>query len=160
MGFVLLDLLLYIVLIVVCPFPLFPLCFLFFFYLRTDSDCLPLVSYNSSWLSCLGPFCFLSPKNLVILNVFNLLTMSIPNGDYSRHATCSLNYISRCSWWHVLCKLLYKNICLKWLYIDVIQISAGTPNSNIYTHYIHSVVVQDFVSGRVCCVNQYHYDSR
>jgi hypothetical protein len=24
-----------------------------------------------------------------------------------------------------------------------------------YTHYIHSVVVQDFVSGRVCCVNQY-----
>jgi hypothetical protein len=24
----------------------------------------------------------------------------------------------------------------------------------IYTHYMHSVVVQDFVSGRVCCVNQ------
>ena len=30
----------------------------------------------------------------------------------------------------------------------------------IYTHYIHSVVVQDFVSGRACCVNQYHYESR
>jgi hypothetical protein len=30
----------------------------------------------------------------------------------------------------------------------------------IYTHYIHSVVVQDFVSGRVCCVNQYNYESR
>ena len=30
----------------------------------------------------------------------------------------------------------------------------------IYTHYVHSVVVQDFVSGRVCCVNQYHYESR
>ena len=30
----------------------------------------------------------------------------------------------------------------------------------IYTHYIHSVVVQDFISGRVCCVNQYHYESR
>jgi hypothetical protein len=30
----------------------------------------------------------------------------------------------------------------------------------IHTHYIHSVVVQDFVSGRVCCVNQYHYESR
>ena len=29
-----------------------------------------------------------------------------------------------------------------------------------HTHYIHSVVVQDFVSGRVCCVNQYHYESR
>ena len=29
----------------------------------------------------------------------------------------------------------------------------------IYTHFIHSVVVQDFVSGRVCCVNQYHYES-
>jgi hypothetical protein len=31
---------------------------------------------------------------------------------------------------------------------------------DINTHYIHSVVVQDFVSGRVCCVNQYHYESR
>ena len=30
----------------------------------------------------------------------------------------------------------------------------------IYTHYIHSVVVQDFVLGRACCVNQYHYESR
>ena len=30
----------------------------------------------------------------------------------------------------------------------------------INTHYIHSVVVQNFVSGRVCCVNQYHYKSR
>jgi hypothetical protein len=30
----------------------------------------------------------------------------------------------------------------------------------IYTHYIHSVVVQDYVSGRVCCVNQYHYELR
>jgi hypothetical protein len=26
-------------------------------------------------------------------------------------------------------------------------------------HYIHSVVVQDFVSGRACCVNKYHYVS-
>jgi hypothetical protein len=30
----------------------------------------------------------------------------------------------------------------------------------IHTHYIHSVVVQYFVSGRACCVNQYHYESR
>ena len=30
----------------------------------------------------------------------------------------------------------------------------------IYTHYIYSVVVQDYVSGRACCVNQYHYESR
>jgi hypothetical protein len=29
----------------------------------------------------------------------------------------------------------------------------------VNTHYIHSVMVQDFVSGRVCCVNQYHYES-
>jgi hypothetical protein len=29
----------------------------------------------------------------------------------------------------------------------------------INTHYIHSLVVQDFVSGWVCCVNQYHYES-
>ena len=28
--------------------------------------------------------------------------------------------------------------------------------STIYTHYIHSVVLQDFVSGRACCVNQCH----
>ena len=31
--------------------------------------------------------------------------------------------------------------------------------SDINTHYIHSVMVQDFVSGRACCVNQYHYKS-
>ena len=30
----------------------------------------------------------------------------------------------------------------------------------IYTHYIHSVVIQDFASGRVCCENQDHYESR
>jgi hypothetical protein len=29
----------------------------------------------------------------------------------------------------------------------------------MYTHYIYSVVVQDFVSGRACCVNKYHYKS-
>jgi hypothetical protein len=26
----------------------------------------------------------------------------------------------------------------------------------INTHYIHSVMKQDFVSGQACCVNQYH----
>ena len=30
----------------------------------------------------------------------------------------------------------------------------------ININYIHSVVVQDFASGRVCCLNQYHYESR
>ena len=30
----------------------------------------------------------------------------------------------------------------------------------INTQYIHSVLVQDFVSGRACCVNQYYYESR
>ena len=34
------------------------------------------------------------------------------------------------------------------------------PKIHVYTHYTHSVVVQDFVSGRACCVNQYHYESR
>jgi hypothetical protein len=29
----------------------------------------------------------------------------------------------------------------------------------INTHYIHNVVVQDFVSGQDCSVNQYHYES-
>jgi len=33
-------------------------------------------------------------------------------------------------------------------------------HTQIHTHYIHSVVVQDFVSGRASCVNQYHYESR
>jgi hypothetical protein len=28
------------------------------------------------------------------------------------------------------------------------------------THYIYNVVLQDFVSGWVCCVNQYHHESR
>jgi hypothetical protein len=28
----------------------------------------------------------------------------------------------------------------------------------IHTHYIHSMVVQDVVSGRVCCVNQFQYE--
>jgi hypothetical protein len=34
-----------------------------------------------------------------------------------------------------------------------------TEHDRIYTHYIHSVVVQDFVSGRACCVNHDHYES-
>jgi len=29
----------------------------------------------------------------------------------------------------------------------------------MYTHYMHSVVVQDVVSGRGCCMNQYDYES-
>jgi hypothetical protein len=29
----------------------------------------------------------------------------------------------------------------------------------MHTHAIHSVVIQDFVSGQVCRVNQYHYES-
>ena len=31
---------------------------------------------------------------------------------------------------------------------------------NIYTNYIYSLLVQDVVSCRACCVNQYHYESR
>ena len=41
-----------------------------------------------------------------------------------------------------------------------VKIKGKIYKSSINTHYIHSVVVQDFVSGRVCCVNQYHYESR
>ena len=29
----------------------------------------------------------------------------------------------------------------------------------MYTQYVHSVLVQNFASGRACCVNQYHYES-
>jgi hypothetical protein len=31
--------------------------------------------------------------------------------------------------------------------------------SVINIHYIHSVLVQDFVSGRACCMKQYHCES-
>ena len=32
--------------------------------------------------------------------------------------------------------------------------------NDIHTHCLHSVLVQDFVSGQACCVNQYHCESR
>jgi len=32
--------------------------------------------------------------------------------------------------------------------------------SSIHTHFIHNMMVQDLVSGRACCVIQYHYKSR
>jgi len=32
-------------------------------------------------------------------------------------------------------------------------------NVSLSLHYIHSVLVQDFVSCQACCVNQYHYES-
>ena len=35
-----------------------------------------------------------------------------------------------------------------------------TNHIHMDTHYIHSVLVKDFVSGRACCVNQYHYEWR
>ena len=51
--------------------------------------------------------------------------------------------------------------------VSDVNIKVTSENSDIMllsclinTHYIHSVVVQNFVSGRVCCVNQYHYKSR
>ena len=30
----------------------------------------------------------------------------------------------------------------------------------VNTHYMHSVLEQDCVAYRVCCVNKYHYESR
>jgi hypothetical protein len=30
-------------------------------------------------------------------------------------------------------------------------------NTYMYMYYMNSVLVQDFVSGQACCVNQYHY---
>ena len=57
------------------------------------------------------------------------------------------------------CKLLF--------YIDpkfIVVIILASINSDglrqIQTHYIHSVVLQDFVLGRAYCVNQYHYEWR
>ena len=38
--------------------------------------------------------------------------------------------------------------------------STSTFQMMIYTHYIHGMLVQGFVSGWACCMNQYHYKSR
>ena len=53
-------------------------------------------------------------------------------------------------------KCLYQGVI--WTPVDVENKTCSFQDIN--THYIHSVVVQDFVPGRVCCVNQYHYESR
>ena len=44
--------------------------------------------------------------------------------------------------------LFIKNVCF--FYIELTEL--------INTHYIHSVLVEDFVSGRACFMNQYHYE--
>ena len=48
--------------------------------------------------------------------------------------------------------------CLKRFY-DITWFGAVCSSIVINTHYIHSVVVQYFVSGRASFVNQYHYES-
>jgi hypothetical protein len=61
---------------------------------------------------------------------------------------------------------IYKHLVTTFLWDEIMNLFClyiiiyDTPSSacDIYTHYIHCVVVQDFVSGRVCCVNQYHYE--
>jgi hypothetical protein len=45
-------------------------------------------------------------------------------------------------------------------FYDITWFGAVCSSIVINTHYIHSVVVQYFVSGRASCVNQYHYESR
>ena len=35
-----------------------------------------------------------------------------------------------------------------------------TKHLQLNTHYIYSVLVQDITSGKVCCVIQYHYETR
>jgi hypothetical protein len=44
-------------------------------------------------------------------------------------------------------------------FYDITWFGAVSSSIVINTHYIHSVVVQYFVSGRASCVNQYHYES-
>jgi hypothetical protein len=61
----------------------------------------------------------------------------------------------------VLIKTTYrKQNALYSIFIDLnIYIDLGLRPRSINIHYIHSMLVQDFVSGRACCVNQYHYES-
>ena len=40
------------------------------------------------------------------------------------------------------------------------NIIGNITREKIHIYFIHSVVGQDFVSGRACCVNQYHHESR
>jgi hypothetical protein len=58
-------------------------------------------------------------------------------------------------WWY---NILYQTPCIR--QATFFKFKGKRTKCLINTHYIHSVVVQDFVSGRVCCVNQYHYESR
>jgi hypothetical protein len=68
-----------------------------------------------------------------------------------------------CWYWHTGC---VRDICSNSIWSKHVLHSATL---NIYTHYMHSVVVQDFVSGRVCCgrtllnyfdMTSYHWNVR
>jgi hypothetical protein len=61
--------------------------------------------------------------------------------------------------WTDIIILISRPVCWDKLYQST-QFKGKLHKLPINTHYIHSVVTQDFVSGRACCVNQYHYESR
>ena len=46
------------------------------------------------WLSCLGPYGFLSHKDFYIILVSNLVIFSVRDEAYSSNASCALNLIS------------------------------------------------------------------
>ena len=88
------------------------------------------------WLSCLVQFCYM-PAVLTITKLKNhqVSTRKIISIVIKYKKPIQDNKMS-----HMMVLCIYINIY-------------------IYTHYIHSVVVQDFVSGRACCVNHDHYES-
>jgi hypothetical protein len=88
------------------------------------------------WLSCLVQFCYMQALlTITKLKNHQVSTRKIISIVIKYKKPIQDNKMS-----HMMVLCIYINIY-------------------IYTHYIHSVVVQDFVSGRACCVNQYHYES-
>jgi hypothetical protein len=70
-----------------------------------------------------------------------------------------MRVVDTCLIWTDIIILILRPVCWDKLYQST-QFKGKLHKLPINTHYIHSVVARDFVSGRACCVNQYHYESR
>ena len=94
--------------------------------------------------------------NLIIFNIYitngtNLTpTNVLPNSQFQW-------------WWELIAKVVVINqttirSCPRrpW---NVCGQGTCTFRKRLNTHYVHSVLVQNVVSGRACCVNQYQYES-
>ena len=71
---------------------------------------------------------------------------------------CAVTAKSEIHFWYIVVYITQ----YKYMYIDIYPLHKFVFIEMIdkLITYIDSVLVQDFVSGRACCVNQYHYESR